>query len=234
MLARIVERRFAHAQAALARQARALAADVLDGLTHRLRTDVGALQTVAEGLLAGAAEPAERAALPGQLERVGRDAQQQLSAARELMSALSPEAGGAVEPIVEVLRDELDAAGVHLAVGAPEGELAMADVPGVGWTACAREIAGALSSDERLGGGAAVVRVLPDPFGWAVTAGDPVALAGEPVGWTAAGVGPIVAAGRLVAAAGGRVAARRGDGESLVVRIVAPAAPSPPCGGGRG
>jgi hypothetical protein len=231
MLTRIVERQTAHALSALARQSRVIAADVLDGLTHRLRTDVGALQAVAEGLLAGAVEPAERVGLPEQLRMVGRDAQDHLSAARELMSTLAPEAPDAAEPVVDVLRGELGAAGLPPAVGPPDREHAMAHVPGVGWTVCAREIAGALATDPRLGGEAAEVHVTPDPYGWAVTVGDPAARHAVAVDWTEAELGPIAAAGRLAAAAGGWVAAWRGPGESLVVRIVTPAAPSPPCGG---
>ena len=51
-----------------------LAAELLERLTHRLRTDVTTLQAVADGALAGLFEPADLELLPGELQRTGREA----------------------------------------------------------------------------------------------------------------------------------------------------------------
>jgi hypothetical protein len=99
----------------------------------------------------------------------------------------------------------------------------MAAVPGAGWSACARLLAAALAGDERLMG--APIAVRPDPGGWAVTAGDPDAVA-EASPWTEQVLGDLAPAGAIVAAAGGLAeAAQRPDGR-LRVRLTVPAAPS--------
>jgi hypothetical protein len=116
--------------------------------------------------------------------------------------------------VVETLRAELEAAGREgVVVAAPAGERPLAFVPGAGWAACARLLAG----EERLG----AFTVEPDPRGWRVAAGP----GGAPVGWTERTVGGLVHAGHIVAAAGGSAAAEHDSEGRVRVVLVLPAAP---------
>ena len=121
-LERIVERHSALRLQRLAAQRAALEADLLDQLTHHLRTDVSTLQAVAEGAAAGLFDAAELGELPAEIAGVGAAAQRRLSGAREVMTALAAEARTAPEPLLETLRDELEAAGATNAVADVEGE----------------------------------------------------------------------------------------------------------------
>jgi hypothetical protein len=161
VLQRAVERHAALRLQALAEAAAALTAELLERLTHRLRTDVSTLQTVAVGAATGAFSAAELAALPGELASTGAEAQRRLSAAREVMAALAPHHPAEPEPLLEVLAGELDAAGVDAALPEARGEEAMALVAGPGWGACARLLADACQGPE--------VSLAPHPDGWAVT-----------------------------------------------------------------
>jgi len=225
LLQRIVDRRCALALQRLAAQRAAMAADLLERVTHRLRTDVSTLQAVAEGALLGVFEADELTQIPGELKRVGREAQRQLSLVREVMTALHPKAPLRAEPLVAVLRAELEGAGVATVVSDVDGECAMTFVPGAGWGACARLLAMALAHDARLGGPAAAVAVRADPGGWLVTAGrshgDP-----RPVEWTERAVGELVHAGEIAAAGGGSACATGVGGDGLHVQLTLPAAPS--------
>ena len=87
-LQRAVERETALRLQAAAQAAAPLAADLLERLTHRLRTDVTSLQAVADGAIKGLFEPEDLELLPGELERTGREALRRLSGAREVMAVL--------------------------------------------------------------------------------------------------------------------------------------------------
>jgi signal transduction histidine kinase len=214
LLQRMVECEAALALPRLARQAAAMGAELLERLTHQLRTDVTALQAVAEGALNGLFEPDELATLPAELEQTGREAQRRLSGVREVMTALEPAARRAPEPVVETLRRELEAAGrEEVVVAGPAAEQPLGLVPGAGWAACARLLAG----DDRLWAFA----VEPDPGGWRVAAGP----RGTPVEWTERTVGGLVHAGHIVAAAGGSAAAEHDAEGRLRVVLTLPAAP---------
>jgi signal transduction histidine kinase len=208
-LARTVEREAALRAQALRAELARLTADLLERLTHRLRTDVTTLQAVAEGALAGLFEPEDLEQLPGELQRTGRGALERLTAAREVMRALAPEARREPEPIAATLRAELEAAGREATVREPSGEQPRTLVPGPGWAACAR----ALAADPRL----ELFDVGPDRAGWSVVAG----AAGEPVEWTERTVGTLVNVGHLLAVAGGSASVMHPFG----VKLVLPAAP---------
>jgi hypothetical protein len=214
LLQRTVEREAALALQRLGRQAAAMGAELLERLTHQLRTDVVTLQAIAEGALNGLFEPDEVATLPAELARTGREAQRRLSGVREVMTALEPAARLGPEPVVETLRTELEAAGrEEVVVSGPAGERPLAFVPGAGWAACARLLAG----DSRL----PAFAVEPDPGGWRVAAGP----SGIPVEWTERTAGGLVHAGHIVAAAGGSAAAEHDSEGRLRVVLVLPAAP---------
>ena len=135
----------------------AFAADLLEALTHRLRTDVSTLQAVAEGALAGIFTPDELEQIPAELKSAGGEAQRRLSQAREVMGALHPEAPWRAEPVAGALEAELEGAGAALRVLGVNGEVPLALGRGTGWSACARLLAAALARDTRLGGEQAVV-----------------------------------------------------------------------------
>jgi hypothetical protein len=225
LLQRIVERRSALLLQRLTAQGAAMTAGLLERLTHSMRTDVGTLQAVAEGLAQGVFDPGELQQIPGELASVGRQAQRRLSAVREVMTVLQRPAPRPAEPLEESLRAELDGAGVRVKIDGVADERAMTVIPGAGWAACARLLAEALAGDERLGGDRATVGVRPDPRGWAVTAGRQDAAA-QPVAWTEPAVGELVVAGQIAAAAGGWTSAVQGDAGHLHVELVVPAAPS--------
>ena len=133
-LERAVEREAAARLQAAARQLAPLAADLLERLTHRLRTDVTTLQAVADGAVKGLFEPADLELLPGELERSGREAQRRLTAAREVMGVLTPGARSAPEPIEATLRTELAAAGREADDHAdPPARFRGRSIPGPGW-----------------------------------------------------------------------------------------------------
>ena len=191
LLARTVEREAALRAQALRRNVSALTTDLLERLTHRLRTDVTTLQAVADGAIAGLFEPEDLEQLPGELRRTSREALERLTAAREVMRAHDPGARREPESIVDTLRAELEAAGRAAIVDGPSDEHPLTLVPGPGWAACAR----ALAADARL----EMFAVGPNPAGWSVTAG----ASGTPVEWTERTVGELVYVGHILAAAGG-------------------------------
>jgi hypothetical protein len=203
----------------------AMATALIERLTHRLRTDVSALQAVTEGALRGLFGPAEVEDVSAEVAATGAEAQRRLTDAREVMATLHPSAARGPEPLVGVLDAELEAAGLRLPVALPAGEEPMALLPGTGWGVCARLLASALAGDPRLGGAAAAVAVLAHPDGWTVSAGhpDPTAV---PLDWSERTVGSLLHAGHVAVAAGGTAtAARAGDG-GLRVELTVPAAPS--------
>jgi hypothetical protein len=208
LLARAVEREAALRAQAARREVSVLTAELLERLTHRLRTDVTTLQAVAEGALAGLFEAEDLEQLPGELQRTGRGAFERLSAAREVMRAHS-EPPRAPEDVVATLRAELEGAGRDAVVDGPADEQPRTCLPGPGWAGCARRLA----ADPRL----EMFAVGPDPNGWYVTAG----AAGEPGPWTEASVGDLVSVGHVLALAGGSAVATHPFG----VRLTLPAAP---------
>jgi hypothetical protein len=208
-LQRAVERETALRLQAVMRAGAALGADLLERLTHRLRTDVTSLQAVADGAVKGLFEPEDLELLPGELERTGRAALRGLSDAPEVKRVLAPGERCEPEGIVATLRTELAGAGREAALIEPEGESPRTFIPGPGWAACAR----VLARDPRL----EMFAVRPDPNGWLVTCG----ASGTPVAWTARTVGALVHAGHILAAGGGSAAATDPFGLELVL----PAAP---------
>lgn len=212
VLERAVERHAALRLQRLAADRAAMTAELLDRLTHRLRTDLSTLQIVAEGAAAGLLAGSEAAELPAELARSGGEAQQRLSAARDVMRALAPSEPPESEPLLDVLARELEAAGAPERVPEVPGERPMALVPGPGWAACARLLAGG------------EIAVTAHPDGWAVSVGPPGR--GEPVAWTERRLGERFYAGLIVVAGGGSATAvARADG-GLRVNLVLPAAPS--------
>jgi hypothetical protein len=221
----VVDRHTALVLQRLAVHRAALGHDLLEALTHRLRTDVTTLQAVADGALMGMFPATERDEVSREVKDVGRESQRRLSAAREAMSALDPDAACEPEPIADALRAELDGANLGIPVEPPAGETPRAALPAPGWGACARLLAETLASDPRLGGSAAVVRIAPDPLGWAIDAG-PRADGGRPAGWTARTLGPLAGAGHIAAAGGGAACAMAVDEDRILVRLRVPAAAS--------
>jgi hypothetical protein len=220
-LQRAVDRHSSVLLQRIAAQRGGMAADLLEAVTHRLRTDISALQVIAEGALALPFDDDERPQVRAEVGDVGAEAQRRLSAVREVMVSLHPGAAREPEPLVDLLERELEGAGVASPVDAVAGERPAALVPGGGWSACARLLAAALASDERLAGAPVVVR--PHPDGWSVTAGS-----GEPgyaVAWTERALGELAHAGMIAAAAGGSASATEHDGR-LRVELTVPAAPS--------
>ena len=63
----------------------AIAADLLESVTHRLRTDISALQVIADGALTAPFEDDERSQVRAEVGEVGAEAQRRLSAFREAM-----------------------------------------------------------------------------------------------------------------------------------------------------
>jgi hypothetical protein len=220
VLQRAVDRHSSVVLQRIGAQRGGMAADLLESVTHRLRTDISALQVIAESALAVPFEGDERPQVRAEVAEVGAEAQRRLSAAREVMASLHPAAERAPEPLVDTLERELEGAGVAATVVGVAGELPMVVVPGSGWSACARLLAGALAADARLAGAGLVVRAHQD--GWAVTVGEP---AGDAVPWTERSLGELAHAGAIVVAAGGGAAAALGDGR-LWIELTVPAAPS--------
>ncbi|HEY4098338.1 MAG TPA: hypothetical protein VGM33_22630 [Baekduia sp.] len=231
LLQRTVDRHCALVLQRLVARGAGVGADLLDGLTHGLRTDVSTLQTLAEALARGVLEESELVEIPGRLAAVGGPAQRRLSAVREVMPVLEGGGGAGArrppEPLEETLRAELDGAGARVAIAGAAGERPMVGIPGAGWAACARRLAGALAHDERLGGERAAVTVSPHPDGWAVTAGRRDSSA-QAVTWSEAAVGELVVAGQIAVAAGGWASGVQGSAGHLQVELVLPAEPSGP------
>jgi signal transduction histidine kinase len=222
-LQRAVERHSSLVAQRIAAARGAMAADLLEAATHRLRTDISALQVIAEGALAVPFEEDERPQVRAEVGEVGAEAQRRLSALREVMRSLHPGAARSAEPLVDTLARELEGAGVEIETGvaAAAGEQPMALVPGAGWSACARLLAAALASDAQLAGAGVVVA--PHPDGWSVTAGGEAG--GEPVAWTERALGELAHAGMIAVAAGGSAGAAERDGR-LRIELTVPAAPS--------
>jgi signal transduction histidine kinase len=219
-LQRAVERHSSLLLQRIAAQRGSRAADLLEATTHRLRTDISALQVIAEGALAAPFDDEERPHVRAEVGEVGAEAQRRLSAVREVMVSLHPGAAREAEPLVDLLERELEGAGVATPVEAPSGERPAALVPGSGWSACARMLAAALASDARLAGAPLAVRA--DPDGWSVIAGDQE---GEPVPWSERAIGELAHAGMIAVAAGGSASASQRD-RRLRVELTVPAAPS--------
>jgi hypothetical protein len=216
LLARAVDRHAAAAAQALAAERARVAGELLDRLTHRLRTDVAALLSVAEGALRGLFAADETDAVLAELRSGGADAQDRMSDAREVMTVLHAVASDP-EPVVALLERELEAAGADVAVSGPN-ERAMAVVPGHGWAICARLLATALARDDRLRG--AALAVAPHPLGWVVTAGAPGA--GEQAArWDEWTVGQLLHAGQIAAASGGAATARTSP-DALEIKLILP------------
>jgi hypothetical protein len=224
VLERAVERHTALALDRLGAQRAAMVADLLERLTHALRTDVSSLQAVAEGALACVFEADEVSEAPAQVRAVGEAAQRRLTAARDVMRVLDPAAPRQPEPLVSVLRQELDGAGVTLPLATVDGEQPIALMPGAGWSACARLLAEALARGAPLGGEGVAIAVTAGPAGWVVTVGSEGP--GEPEAWTEWQVGAVVDAGRIAIAAGGAASAVRLDSGWLRIALTIPAAPS--------
>ena len=161
-LEREVERRTALATQRRLEQLAALQGELLEQLTHRLRTDVTTLQAVAEGALLGAFAPEEQAEIAAQVTATAAEAQRRLTAAREVMGVLVPAVDQAPEPIAATLRAELEGAGREATVTVLGEEEPFTLVPGPGWAACARHLA----ADERL----TAFTIGPDEHGWRVHA----------------------------------------------------------------
>ena len=178
LLEREVERRTALAHERRLEQLAAVQGELLERLTHRLRTDVTTLQAVADGALLGAFGAAEQAEIGVQVAATGAEAQRRLTAAREVMSVLVPATPREPEPIAATLRAELEGAGREATVTVHAQEEPFTLVPGPGWAACARRLA----ADEQLG----AFTISPDEHGWRVMAD-----------------GSLTAAAPLVVAAGG-------------------------------
>jgi hypothetical protein len=209
----------------LASQHSALTADLLEAITHRLRTDVSTLQLVGEGALAQTFEAAEVDAVAREVRAVAQESQRRMTAVRDVMAAHEPEARRRPEPLAQRLQDELAATGRSLAVDGADGEEAMVLVPGPGWAACARLLAEALARDTRLGGAGAEVAIASHPDGWRIIAGAPGAVCAA-VPWTQQLLGPLAHAGQIVSAAGGSVGAARVGDHGLRIIWTVPAAPS--------
>jgi signal transduction histidine kinase len=214
-----------HSALALQRRASqraAMEAELLESLTHRLRTDVSTLQAVSEGLLGGVFAGDELELIPRELRQVGEEAQRRLSLVREVLAVLHPDAPKHAEPLVETLRAELEGVGAAVAVEQPLGERPMTSVPGGGWSTCARLLADALAKAE---GPAGSVSVRAHPDGWEVTAGR-LDVAGPPAPWMERTLGELVYAGYIAVVAGGAASAERLPDGALRVRLTVPAAPS--------
>jgi hypothetical protein len=208
-LQRAVERETALRLQAAAHGAAPLAADLLERLTHRLRTDVTTLQAVADGAIKGLFEPEDLELLPAELERSGREALRRLSGVREVMGVLVPGARLAPEPVEATLRAELDGAGRDVSITGPGDESPLTFIPGPGWAACARMLA----RDPRL----VMFELRPAAAGWLLTSGS----GGTPVEWTERTVGDLAHVGHIVAAAGGSAVVT----EPFGLRLTLPAAP---------
>ncbi|WCB91656.1 hypothetical protein DSM104299_00329 [Baekduia alba] len=204
-----------------------LFADLLESLTHRLRTDVSTLQLVADGALRDVFGDDERASVARELRELEAESQRRLSGVREVMAALEAAAVARAEPVAAVLADAFAAAGVDLEVqgGEDAGARAVALMPAPGWSACARMLAEALAADPRLGGERAVVAISAHPDGWRVIAGG-AGRAQAPVGWTHQELGVLAGAGAVVSAALGDVCAVRTRDDALRVEWTIPAASS--------
>ncbi len=177
-LEREVERRTALVVQHRIGQLAAFDAELLEQLTHRLRTDVMTLEAVTEGVLNGVFAPGEHAEIQPQVAATTAEARRRLSAAREVMTVLDPESRRTPEKIVKTLLAELEGAGREVTVTVEADEEPWTLIPGAGWAACARRLA----AEDGLG----AFTVSPDPGGWRVTA-----------------TGDLSAAAHLVVAAGG-------------------------------
>ena len=152
---------------------------MLEAVTHRLRTDISALQVIAEGVLAVPFEDDERPQVRAEVGEVGADAQRRLSAVREVMISLHPGAPREPEPLIETLERELEGAGVAIAVEPVARRAAGGARPRcrlVGVRAVAGRGAGL-----RHAAGRSADRRARSPGRLGVTAGE---VGGEPLAWT--------------------------------------------------
>jgi hypothetical protein len=177
-LAREVERRTALTLQRHVEQLAAFDAELLERLTHRLRTDVMTLEAVVEGGLNGAFEPEEHAEVQTHVKASAAEAQRRITAAREVMGVLDPATRRSPEPILRTLSAELEGAGREVTVTVQVEEEAWTLIPGPGWAACARRLADVEELD--------AITITPDPDGWRISA-----------------VGDLSSAAHLVVAAGG-------------------------------
>ena len=210
----LVARRTAFVRERQAFALAALDAELIERLTHRLRTDVMTLSAVAEGALEGVFAD-EAAGVLEEIQRTSAEGQRRITAAREVMTTLEAGAGDRPESIATTLRAELEGMGrAGVPVTVIDDEEPWARIGGAGWAACARLLA-AESHWERFA-------VEPDAGGWRVTgaAGD----SGQPIAWSHRELGALTAAGHIVVAAGGHAAAGDAAG-AVAVTLVVPAAP---------
>jgi hypothetical protein len=209
----------------LERQHAALTTDLLEAITHRLRTDVSTLQVVGEGALAQTFAADEVDDVAREVRAVGEESQRRMTAVREVMAAHDPQARRRPEPVAQRLQEAFEATGQALALSGPDGEEPTVVVPGPGWGACARLLAEAVAGDARLGGPLAEVAIAAHPGGWRIIAGARGAV-GEPVPWTHQLLGPLAHAGQIVSAGRGSVGAERVGGDRLRICWTVPAGPS--------
>lgn len=179
-LAREVERRTALATQRRVEQLAAFEAELLERLTHRLRTDVVTLEALVDGALGGAFAPDEHGDIQTQVRATVAETQRRLTAAREVMGVLDPATRRAPEPIVRTLSVELEGAGREVTVTVEAEEDPWTLIPGPGWAACARRIA-------------------------AVEDLAAITISAAPGGWRIGAVGDLSPAAHLVVAAGGAV-----------------------------
>ncbi len=229
VLVRAVERHTALRLQQRTGQARALGADLLESLTHRLLTDVVTLESVADGALTGAYDGEETEDIRHGLRQLREAALERLAGTRDVMNSLRPDAPLRPEPLVAALTEEFAIRDVAPRLHVPPGEVPTVLVPGVGWATCARLLADALATDERLGGADATVSVAAHPDGWCVRAG-PAGAAPAPNDesppWTETMVGDLLYAGDLAAMAGGAAGAYALSDDGLLVELLVPAAAS--------
>lgn len=136
--------------------------ELLERLTHRLRTDVTTLQAVADGALLGAFGADEQAEIGAQVGAAAAEAQRRLTAAREVMGVLTPASSRGPEPVAATLRAELEGAGRAATVTVEGDEEPFTLIPGPGWAACARRLATA--------DGPTAFTISPHEHGWCVQA----------------------------------------------------------------
>lgn len=194
-----VARRTAEARERQVLRLAALDGALIERLTHRLRTDVMTLGTIAEGALEGLFEE-DAAEVIAELRRTTQEAQRRITAAREIMTVLTG-ATGAPESVVTTLRAELEGAGRASTVTCALDEEPWTVIAGAGWAACAR----LLAAEEP----ALDYTIVPDEWGWRVTATTPrdegagAATTPADVGRTGASPPGFAAAGHILVAAGG-------------------------------
>ena len=212
----LVARRTAFVRERQALALAALDADLIERLTHRLRTDVMTLSAVAEGALEGVFAD-DAAAVVTEIRRTSAEAQRRITDARAVMTTLAAGADGRPDPIATTLRAELEGAGrTDVAVTVAGEEEPWARIGGAGWATCARLLA-AEPHWER-------IAVEPDEGGWRVTATG-AGERGRPIAWSHRELGALTPAGHIAVAAGGHASAERNAAGSMRITLIVPAAP---------